>query len=140
MFKFRQIHVHEVLYSLRKLRISKSAGLDNLPPTLIKQGVEEITRPNVLINRSIQEATFPTVEKCANVIPIYKSGERLYLIIIDLSQFCLFCQKSSNVWYINSCMTTWKLIVFFRKISSAFDVDGVQRRPFYILQNVCERT
>ena len=76
VFKFRQIHVHEVLYSLRKLRISKTAGLDNLPPTPIKQGIEEIARANVLINRSIQEATFPTVEKCAKVIPIYRSGER----------------------------------------------------------------
>ena len=75
-FKFSQIDVHEVLYSLRKLRISKTAGLDNLPPTPIKQGIEEIARANVLINRSIQEATFPTVEKCAKVIPIYRSGER----------------------------------------------------------------
>ena len=37
----------------------------NLPPQL-----------TYLINRSMRESVFPTSEKCAKVMPIYKSGEK----------------------------------------------------------------
>ena len=51
-FKFSQIDVHEVLYSLRKLKISKAPCVDNLPPTLIKKGEEEIARAMSVLCKS----------------------------------------------------------------------------------------
>lgn len=59
----------------------------------------------------------------------------LYSIIIGLSQYCLFF----FVCYMNNCMNTWKIVAFFRKISSVFDADDVKRMLLYILQNVFER-
>ena len=58
------------------LKASKSAGTDNIPSTLIKDGAEKIAAPlTFLINLSLQLGTFPTTEKTAKT-PIFKSGDR----------------------------------------------------------------
>ena len=80
VFKFCQINRHEVIYMRRNLKSSKASGFENLPITLIKLGAEEIAYLlQVLANRSIKESVFPTAEKCAKVIPLYKSAERVLL-------------------------------------------------------------
>ncbi len=62
---------------LKSLKASKSAGPDNLPPRLIKDGSEQIAAPLCfLANKSLLSGLFPNSEKCARVTPIYKSGEK----------------------------------------------------------------
>ena len=76
-FKFKDILIREVLMVLNSLKISKSAGPDDLPARLIKDGSEQIAAPLCfLANQSLQSGVFPNSEKCARVIPIYKSGEK----------------------------------------------------------------
>ena len=76
-FKFKVIHIKEVLAVLKSLKTSKSAGPDNLHARLLKDGSEQIAAPLCfLANQSLQNGLFPNSEKCARVIPIYKSGEK----------------------------------------------------------------
>ena len=65
------------MYTLKNVKISKVSGVDNLPSALRKIGMEEIAHLlKVLANRFIQEYIFPSAEKSAKVIPLYKAGER----------------------------------------------------------------
>ena len=77
IFKFTQVQVCQVLHVLRSINASKATGLDNTPAKIIRDGAEGLSIPLCcLINRSFEESLFPSVEKCAKISPIYKSGER----------------------------------------------------------------
>ena len=81
---------------LNSLKTSKSAGPDDLPARLIKDGSEQIAAPLCfLANQSLQSDVFPNSEKCARVIPIYKSGEKSnFSTIIGQSRYLMCCGKS----------------------------------------------
>ena len=62
---------------LKSLGTSKAAGLDNIPPKLVKAAAEELAVPiTTLANRSLTCGLFPNAEKAAKISPIYKSGDR----------------------------------------------------------------
>ena len=51
--------------------------MENLPGTLIKDGLEELAAPPAfLINKSLRSGEFPNAEKLAFVMPLYKSDEK----------------------------------------------------------------
>ena len=80
VFTFHQIHCQEALYELKNINPSKATGFDNLPAALIKLAASEIAYPfSLLANRFISEAVFPNSEKCAKIVPLYKSGEKSQL-------------------------------------------------------------
>ena len=57
------------------MKRSKSAGLDNLPPGMVKDSAAVISAPLCyLINLSIKTGVFPTEWKVAKIAPIFKSG------------------------------------------------------------------
>ncbi|CAB4036188.1 Hypothetical predicted protein, partial [Paramuricea clavata] len=59
---------------------SKAAGLDNIPPKLVKDAAEELATPlTTLVNRSLTCGLFPTAEKAAKISPIYKSEDKTAL-------------------------------------------------------------
>ena len=63
IFKFKDIQIKEVLAILKSLKASKSAGLDNLPARLIKDGSDQIAAPLCfLANVSLQSGLFPNSE------------------------------------------------------------------------------
>lgn len=65
----------EVLRALTKLDESKGAGVDGLPPSVLKNCAESLVAPlTMLFNRSLDEKTFPVLWKTAKMIPIHKSG------------------------------------------------------------------
>ena len=73
----KAVYLKDLLKILKELKTSKSAGYDNIPASLIKEGAEELAAPLLhLINSSLRESVFPTSEKCAKITPVYKSGER----------------------------------------------------------------
>ena len=75
IFKFRIIELNEI--TLRSIKVSKSAGPDNLPAQLIRDDAEQIAAIlYFLANQSLRSGSFPNSEKCARLTPIYKSGER----------------------------------------------------------------
>ena len=58
---------------------SKAAGIDNLPPKILKDAAEELSAPLCsLINKRLQASLFPTSEKCGKITP-FKSGNSTYL-------------------------------------------------------------
>ena len=62
-FKFKDILIREVLMVLNSLQTSKSAGPDDLPARLIKDGSEQIAAPLCfLANQSLKVAYFQIVK------------------------------------------------------------------------------
>ena len=62
---------------LSNLNISKSTGLDNIGPKILKLSTNIIAPSLVyIINKSITSGTFPSVWKEAKVKPLFKSGDK----------------------------------------------------------------
>ena len=76
-FTFTETNQSEVQIRPKKLKRNKSSGCDDIPIPLIVDGALELAIPlTYLINRSMRESVFPTSEKSAKVMPVYKSGEK----------------------------------------------------------------
>ena len=74
-FKFRAVSKLEVKRDLKSIKRTKSTGIDNLPPGLMKYAACNISAPlTYLINLSLQIGTFPADWKLAKIVPIHKSG------------------------------------------------------------------
>ena len=75
IFQLTTVEEDLVCSELRKIKTSKSTGLDNIPARLLKDGAIVISKPlTVLINRSLVEGAIPSEWKHATVTPIQKSG------------------------------------------------------------------
>ncbi len=76
-FIFTEVNQQQILQIVRSLKSSKSPGLDEISPRLIKDAADKLVVPlTMLINSSLQSGTFPTCEKQAKVLPVYKSNEK----------------------------------------------------------------
>ena len=68
----------QILYHLRNLNPSKSPGMQGIPIKFIKPAsillAPVLTK---LFNIAIEQATFPTIFKTAEVVPVYKNGSKL---------------------------------------------------------------
>ena len=74
-FEFKYIPRATVEFQLKKVQRSKAAGLDNLPPGLLRDSAKEISSSLCyIINRSINTGVFPPSWKILKVTPVYKSG------------------------------------------------------------------
>ena len=74
-FKFRSVSKLEVERDLKSIKRTKSTGIDNLPPGLLKDAACNLSAPLAhLINLSLQTGTFPADWKVAKVVPVHKSG------------------------------------------------------------------
>lgn len=67
----------EVLKVLRSLSRNKGGGPDGIPAVFYKECSSELAYPLTLIfNKSLAVGTFPSLWKQANVVPIYKKGDK----------------------------------------------------------------
>ena len=58
---------------MRKLRRKKAHGIDELPPNLLKDVANEISKPLAFnINKSLSSSIVPDLWKIAKVTPLYK--------------------------------------------------------------------
>ena len=74
-FQFTRVKETDVLKILKNLNTSKAAGIDNVPPKMLKDAADELSAPLCsLINKSLQASLFPTSEKCGKITPVLKSG------------------------------------------------------------------
>eukprot|EP00795_Rhopilema_esculentum_P001269 gene1268-15649_t len=74
-FKFRPVSKLEVERDLKSIKHTKSTGIDNMPPGLLKDASCNLSAPLAhLINLSLQTGTFPADWKVAKVVPEHKSG------------------------------------------------------------------
>ena len=77
--KFREIEFdkYQVEKHLRTLKPSKSPGEDNISNDILRNVAKSIAIPlTILFNKSMKEETVRLDWKKANVIPIYKKGDR----------------------------------------------------------------
>ena len=76
-FSFRSVTPSEIFRCLRKLQRNKSSGIDELPPNLLKDAAEEISKPLAfIINKSLSTGTIPTLWKISKVTPLHKSDSK----------------------------------------------------------------
>ena len=74
-FNFQYISKLFVEKELKQLKRNKSAGLDNLPPGLLKDSAKFISAPLAhIMNMSIKSTSVPNEWKHAKITPIFKSG------------------------------------------------------------------
>ena len=60
---------------LNALKRGKSAGHDNIPPGMLKDGASELATPlSCIMNLSLRTGVVPLKWKIAKVTPIHKSG------------------------------------------------------------------
>ena len=67
----------DVMDQLNLLDTTKAYGPDGVPPKILKEAKNIICKPlSKLFNKSLQTHTFPEIWKRANVLPIFKKGEK----------------------------------------------------------------
>ena len=66
-----------VLKKLTDLNKDKSMGPDEIPGVILKNTASSISKPlSIIFNKSISEGKLPSMWKTANVVPIFKKGEK----------------------------------------------------------------
>ena len=76
-FSFKNINEGIVYSELCKLKRKKSAGIDDIPPAVLKDTAGVLAKPLAkIINISLETGVFPSDWKTSKVTPIYKSGAR----------------------------------------------------------------
>ena len=66
--------VHKRLLELKE---EKSMGPDGIPAILLKNTADFISKPlSIIFNQSLSEGKLPSIWKTANVIPIFKKGDK----------------------------------------------------------------
>ena len=74
-FPFKQVNTGTVLKELRNLKRSKSPGLDDIPPSLLKDAESCLAEPlTYLINMSLHTGQVANEWKQAKVLPLFRSG------------------------------------------------------------------
>lgn len=90
IFIFIEIKMTEsnVLRAIERIDVRKGAGSDGIPSLFIKRTSNFLTLPlKVKFETSMQSSTVPTLWKEANLIPIFKRGEKILFKITNLYQF-----------------------------------------------------
>ncbi len=67
----------EITDIITNLNVHKASGPDEISHRMLKESSNTICRPlSLLFNRSLQEGVYPDKWKCANVMPLFKKGDR----------------------------------------------------------------
>lgn len=67
----------EILQIINKMQNKQSAGIDNIPDSLIKKIAPYIIKPlTYLYNQSLTQGSFPNIFKTAVIKPIHKKGNK----------------------------------------------------------------
>ena len=82
-FRFTSVSTNFTIEFLRKLKVRKASGLDQIPARLMRDAAAEICNPlTKIINVSLETGYFPREWKVARVVPLFKSGK-----ITDLDNY-----------------------------------------------------
>ena len=78
--QFIRVREIDILKILKNLNTSKVAGIDNLPPNILKHAADELSAPLCsLINESLQVSSFSTAGKCWKITPAFISDSQTLL-------------------------------------------------------------
>ena len=106
-FSIPEINISFVRKYILNLDISKSTGLDDIGPRILKLSYDIISPSNTfLINKSLSLGIFPNVWKTANIISIHKTGPKedvnYYRPILILSTVSKNMEKWIHLKYMNN--------------------------------------
>jgi len=72
-----EIKKPQIVAEIKKLDSNKGSGPDGISPLFIKSCVDSLLEPlYIIFNKSLHEGVFPDRWKHANVLPIYKTGDK----------------------------------------------------------------
>ena len=75
-FSFSNVTPSHIENEIISLNAKKSVGYDNIPPKVLKESVCAVKEPLTLIfNTSVNECTFPSKLKFANISPLFKKDD-----------------------------------------------------------------
>ena len=77
--KLTNIHLSEddITKTLCDLKANKSSGPDNISTRVLKEGSRELSMPlSIIFEESIESGEIPEDWRCANVVPIFKGGNK----------------------------------------------------------------
>ena len=77
-FCFLNVDIKTVSKHLHNLKCKKATGCDNLPSKILKIGSSILCYPYAfLLNKCINQSSFPSFLKNADVCPVYKKGDNM---------------------------------------------------------------
>ncbi|XP_035688786.1 uncharacterized protein LOC118424344 [Branchiostoma floridae] len=69
------VTVWDMYHQLRKVKVGKAAGVDNISPRLVREFAFELSSPMTdIFNTSLAEGSVPSIWKKANVVPVPKEN------------------------------------------------------------------
>ena len=72
-----QLTPEVIANKINNMKDNKSPGVDGIAPKILKETVEQISKPLAhVFNMSLQEGIVPLEWKEANIIPLFKKGSR----------------------------------------------------------------
>jgi hypothetical protein len=75
-FKFTSVSTNFTFEFLRKLKVRKASGLDQMPARLMRDAAAEICNPlTKIINASLETGHIPSEWKVVRVVPLFKSSK-----------------------------------------------------------------
>ena len=87
-------HENEVISIIKKFKNKYSTDCNDMNMMLLKKLTFCIAEPLTFIcNLSFQNGIFPSDMKIAKVVPLFKSGEKMYSAIIGQYLYCHNSQK-----------------------------------------------
>ena len=74
-FQFKPVTEHHIEKKLNQLKQSKAAGIDNIPPGILKVCSSVVNKPLAhIVNMSLCTGVIPSEWKVAKAIPVHKKG------------------------------------------------------------------
>ena len=103
-FNFQPVTSAVVEKSLKCIKRSKSTGLDDIPPGLLKDSAAVISLPLAhIINLLFSTGVLPTQWKNTRIVPVHKSGDQNQVwTAIGQYRYGQFCLRLSKNCFINS--------------------------------------
>ena len=139
-FVLRLVKKGEVLKAISSLKGSKSPGLDNILPGIVKGTAHQIIpSPLHILNVSISTSTIPSEWKIARCVPMFTDRNAKDLDNYSpISVLPAFVESSKRLSIFN-CTTSWRITNSCLHTSSVQGIIIQRCRRFFISWTLLER-
>ena len=102
-----------VASKINNMKENKSPGVDGLSPKILKETVEQISKPLAhVFNMSLQEGIVPVEWKEANIIPLFKKGSRNKSVNYrPVSLTSVICKLLETIIRDHMMVSSWKSVL-----------------------------
>ena len=125
LFSLHEISEDEIRKEISKLDGSKATPVGDVPAEMLKSIIDvHVSLLTKIMNSYIRNGCFPDELKAAEVTTIFKKNDDLNNKTIDLSVFCLMCQRSLKGSCTYNLKISWK-----RSYQNCLQVSGKTIAP-----------